>query len=180
MFVQIMTIKSQLGRLFWLLCVAFDNITLHNNLHWITFITLHCPCALECHCFYPIEYHCISPMSLHCTSLHYIAANCTRWVQEAPPPVTSDLLPTAPIHQLLLLMIFVVVVVVDYIIDLFVIINVVDELSRPSMHKLASLMLRLRLVLVLLSLLMFIVMSNSEVFCCGIPRYFLKWNPDLP
>ena len=74
-------------------------------------------------------------------------------------------------------MIFVVVVVfVVYIVDLFVIINVVDELSRPSMHKLAiaSLMLRLRLVLVLLSLLMFIVMSNSEVFCCGIPRYFLK------
>ena len=79
-------------------------------------------------------------MSLHCTSLHYIAANCTRWVQEAPPPVTSDLLPTASIDQFCCCW----------------------------------------YLLLLISVLMFIVMSNSEVFCCGIPRYFLKCNPDLP
>ena len=84
-------------------------------------------------------------------------------------------------HWPVLLLLIFVVVVFD-IVNFFVIINVVDELSRPSIHKLAiaNLMLRLRLFFVLISVLMFIVISYSEVFCRWIPRYFLKCNPDLP
>ena len=135
-------------------CIGFQ-------LHWITFIILQLPCALDCHCFYPIEYHCISPMSLHCTSLHYIALDESK---RRPRLSHQICCPSLPLPVLLLL---IFVVVVFDIVNFFVIINVVDELSRPSIHKLAiaNLMLSLRLFLVLISVLMFIVISYSEVFC---------------
>ena len=114
-------------------------------------------------------------MSLHCTWLHYIAANCTRWVQEAPPPVTSDLLPIASIASF---------VIVDiccccfWYCWLFCYHQccwwVVQTLHSQACQS------QLDVEVEALFCVDIIVISYSEVFCRWIPRYFLKCNPDLP
>ena len=70
-------------------CIGFQ-------LHWITFIILQLPLCIRLPLLLS---HWISLHLPNVTPLHIIALYCTRWVQEAPPPVTSDLLPTASIDQ---------------------------------------------------------------------------------
>ena len=68
-------------------CIGFQ-------LHWITFIILQLPLCIRLPLLLS---HWISLHLPNVTPLHIIALYCTRWVQEAPPPVTSDLLPIASI-----------------------------------------------------------------------------------